>query len=117
MITEEHLFKIAMIIDNDFIGCEETFTCEKHDRYYVLTTNKCDWSSIIRVYYECDEIVKITRNGYDTESFQEIHESTYEKIKQLDKRCLTCNHYSMKVCDVCGVTSDNYVCSGWVQKE
>lgn len=84
-MKKELLYEIAKIIDNDFIGSEETFTCDFIDGYYYLNTNKCDWCSIVRVYFDGNKITKITRLCDDTDGWQEIHENTMARVKNIIK--------------------------------
>lgn len=83
--TEEFLLKIAKVIDNSFIGSEETFSCLRYIGYYLLTTNKCDDASQIRVYTNDENMLtKITRLGPDTDGYIEVKEATYKRICMLN---------------------------------
>ena len=73
---------LASKIDNDFINTDETFTAEYKNGYYYLTTNRCDWSSFIKIYTLGTGIDKITILGEHTEGWQEIHKGTYDNIKR-----------------------------------
>lgn len=83
VINSEILFDIACIIDNEFIGSKKTFTATRSAKgYHFLSTNVCDWSSLIRVYNDYNTISKIERLGDDTGNWQEIMPSTMERINQ-----------------------------------
>ena len=75
--------RLAGQIDNGFFGSEKTFTVErKSGHYYLLCTNKCDDVSIIKVYCKVGSRVidKIERIAEDTEGWQEIYPSSYERV-------------------------------------
>ena len=82
MITKDYLFSLAKTVDNNFIGSEYTFTCDKIKDHFLLTTNKCDGASLIRVYPNITGIT-VMRLGPDTEDWAEIHQATYERISKL----------------------------------
>ena len=84
VFSKKDFFEIAKIIDNNFIGSEETFTAERKNGYYYLTTNKCDDCSCIRVFCEIGSINidSIDRIGSDTNAYQEIHKETALKVKK-----------------------------------
>jgi len=75
-MKEEDLFKIAKIIDNDYIGKRNTFNVTERKDYYYLSSGICDEASMIRVYFSG----KITRLGPDTGTWQEIHRETYKNV-------------------------------------
>ena len=76
--------KLYIIIDNNFIGSEETFTAERKNGYYYLTTNKCDDCSCIRVFCEPRNINidSIDRIANDTDGYEKIHKETALKVKK-----------------------------------
>ena len=84
VFSKKDFFEIAKIIDNNFIGSEETFTAERKNSYYYLTTNKCDYCSCIRVF--CDigsvNIDSIDRIANDTNGYEKIHKETALKVKK-----------------------------------
>lgn len=76
--------RLAGHIDNGFLGSEKTFSAERRNRYYYLTTNTCDDVSMVRVYCQIGVagIDKIERLGEDTEGWQEIHPNTYKRVEK-----------------------------------
>lgn len=85
-LSNEQWLRIAGRIDNEFIGTDKTFRVDKQVGYYYLHTNKCDYSSLIRVYHNQEGFIeKITRLGEDTDSWQEIHPNTYAAIKKMEE--------------------------------
>ena len=80
--TQEQWRILATRIDNDYIGSEKTFTAERKNGYYYLTTNKCDSASIIKVFTNGTGIDKITILGEHTEGWDEIQNGTYGNIKR-----------------------------------
>ena len=84
-LTDDQYFDIAKIIDNEFIGTRKTFTATKFVECVSLTTNKCDWASIIHLNTDGT----ITRVADDTNGFEKITEETMNKvsnyISRLDK--------------------------------
>lgn len=84
VFSKKDFFEIAKIIDNNFIGSEETFTAERKNGYYYLTTNKCDDCSCVRVFCEprSINIDSIDRIGSDTNSYEQIHKETALKVKK-----------------------------------
>ena len=84
VFSKKDFYTIAKIIDNNFNGKEDSFTCERKKGYYYLNTNKCDDCSIIRIFCKIGNIniEKIERIGSDTVSYQEIHKETYLKIEK-----------------------------------
>lgn len=84
-ISDDFLYDVAKVVDNDFNGTIDTFTIKKRDNYFYLTTNRCDWASLIRVYFTKGErgISKVTRLCDDTDGWQEIQPETYDRIKDL----------------------------------
>jgi len=83
MFTKKYLFKVAKAIDNNFIGSESTFSCDKNNDYFQLTTNRCDAASIIRAYHNGNKLTVINRIGPDVDDWTEIHKDTYERISQI----------------------------------
>lgn len=81
-LDKDALFAIAKIIDNNFIGSEKTFTANKLMGRIHLTTNKCDWVSLINVFHNNTIVTSIQRVADDTDGWQEIHYRTAEKIIQ-----------------------------------
>ncbi len=84
VFSKKDFFEIAKIIDNNFIGSEETFTAERKNGYYYLTTNKCDDCSCIRVFCEpiSINIDNIDRIADDTDGYEKIHKETALKVKK-----------------------------------
>jgi hypothetical protein len=78
-LSKEQYYEIAKIIDDDFVGSFETFTATKKDNVMFLTSNRCDYSSLVRV-TENDGRFYIERLGPDTGSWQEINPATYKRI-------------------------------------
>lgn len=78
-LTEDQLFDIAQIVDNEYRGKRNTFTARKITNGYSLTTNVCDWASLIRIYPE-GESLRIERIGPDTESWQSIYPETMNRV-------------------------------------
>lgn len=85
LLTTEMWLKIAKLIDNDFIGSEDTFTCNRITRndksYNYLTTNKCDYTSCIRVFSDMENITSIQRISEDTIGYEKVSDFTLQKIK------------------------------------
>ncbi len=81
-LTQEQWRILATRIDNNYIGSEKTFTAERKNGYYYLTTNKCDNASMIKVFTNVVGIYKITILGEHTEGWEEIQKGTYENVKR-----------------------------------
>lgn len=83
-LKRDNWFRIAMIIDTDFVDSEKTFRYDYFSRsqYFLLDSGRCDNSSIIRVYINHYMVSQITRIGPDTESYQEIHKNTMENVQK-----------------------------------
>lgn len=79
-MDNDKLFKIAKIVDNEFIGTDKTFDAHKYDDHFNLSTNVCDNASMIRVYLQDDEVTKIERLGPDTEGWELIQPKTFERV-------------------------------------
>ncbi len=79
-LTQEQWRRLASRIDNEFTGSEKTFTAERKNGYYFLTTNKCDWASFIKVYTNGIGIDKITILGNHTDGWDEIQKGTYKGV-------------------------------------
>lgn len=79
-ISKETWFEIAKIIDNEFIGTEKTFTSNRYSKYYAISTNKCDYASAIKVYWDGNQIseIKVLHSGVDR--FTSIHGHTKDRI-------------------------------------
>jgi hypothetical protein len=76
---------IAIIIDNDFIGCEKTFSFEKfkdseNQPYIALDSGKCDSASLIRLYTEDNFLIAATRLDNSVETWTPLQPKTLEKI-------------------------------------
>jgi hypothetical protein len=86
-LTQEQWLRLAVIIDTDFIGSEKTFTAEKINGYYYLTTNKCDHASTIKV-FEPDLLgnYRIIRDAEDTDGYKEISLYIYKKVVEYLKQ-------------------------------
>jgi len=84
--TKQNWYDIACIIDNEFNGSFKTFTHNLHiqdSQYFIsLTTNRCDWSSLIRCYILAGNINSIRRLGEDTEGYQFIQRGTVERVNK-----------------------------------
>lgn len=79
VFTKEDWLKIAKMIDTEYIDSDSfEFICKP--THYFLTTNKCDNASLIRCFTCHGHIIRITRVGPDTESWQEVHDKTYDRI-------------------------------------
>jgi len=91
VFSKNDFYNIAKIIDNNFIGSEETFTTERKKGYYYLTTNKCDDCSFVKIFSQIGNINidKIERLGSDTDGFEEIYPKTYDNVKKYIKSIIT----------------------------
>lgn len=78
-LKREDWYQIAKIIDTEYIGSKDSFTCNyinyMNNGFYYLTTNKCDDASMIKVYSD-----KICRLANDTNGYEEIQKQTYKNI-------------------------------------
>lgn len=81
-MSEDELFEIAKIIDNEFIGTRRTFSAKQFKNYWYLSTNKCDEASFIKVWDTNNKISSILRLGPDTESWDELHPGTWARIEK-----------------------------------
>lgn len=81
-MTEDQLYEIAQIVDNDYNGTRKTFTAKRYATFWSLTTNVCDSASLIRVYETNNKISTIERLGPDTERWQPITSATWGKIEK-----------------------------------
>lgn len=79
-MEKDIFYAIANIIDNDFAGSFETFTCERRIGYHLLSTNRCDEASMIRIYNDFNTVFKIERSGPDTDGYEDIQSFTKQKI-------------------------------------
>lgn len=80
-MTDEILFKIAKIIDNEYIGKDKTFSVKKVRGCYKLSTNVCDYAYFIKVFVEEEDKIKsILVLGEDTEDYQPIQPTTMQKV-------------------------------------
>jgi len=80
-MNKETFYEIAKLVDNDFIGSEKTFTYSRFIGYALLSTNRCDEASMIRVYTDRVTVFKIERNGPDTDGYESIQEFTKKKVR------------------------------------
>lgn len=81
-LSKDDFYEIACIIDNEFRGSQKQFSaCRLINRFH-LTTNQCDWASLINVYHNGIHITSIQQIADDTDSWQEIHPSTVNRIIQ-----------------------------------
>jgi hypothetical protein len=78
------LFSIAKIIDNDYIGKEDTFEYYRYAGYYWLSSGQCDDSSFVRVYSDIDfcKIIKIEILGRSTDGWQDIQYETFKIVEE-----------------------------------
>ena len=81
-MTEEQLFVVAKIIDNEYIGSEKTFISKRLQGYWFLSTNKCDMASNIKIWEKNNKISSIQRLGPDTEGWQDIQPGTWGRIEK-----------------------------------
>lgn len=81
----ENWFRIAMIIDNEFGGTQNSFMFNNNrtHKFFYLDSNKCDYSSLIKVYYgDGGQIISITRIAEDTDGWKNIYPQTMERVNQ-----------------------------------
>ncbi len=80
-MNEEILFQIAKIIDNEYIGKENSFQFKRVDAsYWYLSTKTCDWVSFIKVYEKNNKISTIQVLGGYTDGWQDIISHTWGRI-------------------------------------
>lgn len=80
-MNKEFLFEIAKIIDNEFIGKEQTFTADRYNNeYWYLNTNVCDLACFIRVYEKNGIISNIKICGEFTDGWQDVSDFTMGRI-------------------------------------
>lgn len=83
-VCDRDFFEIAKIIDPEYIGGGDYFRTKRVESSFImLSSDKCDSTSNIRVYYRTSGIEKITRlfTG-DFLDWYEIHDYYYHKIKE-----------------------------------
>ena len=92
-MNEDQLFEIACIIDNEYKGKRKTFTAKKaNGGYWSLTTNVCDWASLIHVWEINNKISTIVYLNGDTENWQPITNPTWVRIETYLKSLNKTNH-------------------------
>lgn len=81
-MTEDQLFEIAKIIDNEYRGCRSTFTATRKVGYWYLSTNKCDWAFLIKVFETNNKISSIKVIGDQTDGWDDIQPATWSRIEK-----------------------------------
>lgn len=78
---KEDWFKLAVIVDKEYKGKEDVFEVINNKRHHTLSTDSVDNCNVIRVCFEDGLITKIVRIGPDVDSWTEVTQNTYERIR------------------------------------
>lgn len=77
-----HLFAIAKILDNEYIGADKTFTAERKRGCWHLSTNKCDMASFIKVWEKNNKVSSIEILLPDSDGWQPITSYSWARVEK-----------------------------------
>lgn len=81
-MTEDQLFEIACIIDNDYRPKRKTFTAIRKSGHWNLSTNQCDWASFIRIWETNNKVSSIKVLGDYTVGWDDLTAPTWARIEK-----------------------------------
>lgn len=81
-MTEEQLYQIAKIIDNEYDGKQKTFTAKRTFGCWHLSTNQCDWSGFIKVWERDNKISSIEYLGADDDGWRPITNHSWQRVEK-----------------------------------
>jgi hypothetical protein len=81
-MSEDQLFEIAKILDNEYNGKRGTFRATRNRSCWYLTSGVCDMASFIKIWERENKISSIEILGPDDEGYRSITQPSWQRIEK-----------------------------------